>query len=167
MNAEKIAEQYQGMSKYFLFEDNELTLIEDYDDNHVYNEDTYGPTYVDPDCYYEEADAIKEVQVRCRRLLARLFLLVDFKVDDDIGGDRFLAHLFMFGVGEDRLLARLFLLVDFKEDDDIGGDRFLAHLSMLVDFEEDDVIGGNQLLARSFFYDDDQFELCNVLGVVF
>nr|GEX05410.1 transposase, MuDR, MULE transposase domain protein [Tanacetum cinerariifolium] len=25
------------------------------------NKDTYGPTYVDPDCYYEEADAIKEV----------------------------------------------------------------------------------------------------------
>ncbi|GJT68276.1 hypothetical protein Tco_1019756 [Tanacetum coccineum] len=27
------------------------------------NQDTYGPTYVDPDCYYEEADAIKEVQL--------------------------------------------------------------------------------------------------------
>ncbi|GKB42348.1 hypothetical protein Tco_0887290, partial [Tanacetum coccineum] len=26
------------------------------------NQDTYRPTYVDPDCYYEEADAIKEVQ---------------------------------------------------------------------------------------------------------
>nr|GFA94190.1 hypothetical protein [Tanacetum cinerariifolium] len=62
MNPEKIAKQNQGMSKYFLFEDNELKLIEDYDDSHVYNEDTYGPTYVDPDCYYEEANAIKEVQ---------------------------------------------------------------------------------------------------------
>ncbi|GJR35588.1 transposase, MuDR, MULE transposase domain protein [Tanacetum coccineum] len=62
MNPEKIAEQNQGMSKYFLFEDNELTLIEDYDDSHLYNEDTYGPTYVDPYCYYEEVDAIKEVQ---------------------------------------------------------------------------------------------------------
>nr|GEY41963.1 transposase, MuDR, MULE transposase domain protein [Tanacetum cinerariifolium] len=62
MNPGKISEQNQGMSKYFLFEDNELTLIEDYDDNHVYNEDTYGSTYVDPDCYYEEANAIKEVQ---------------------------------------------------------------------------------------------------------
>nr|GEY23189.1 retrovirus-related Pol polyprotein from transposon TNT 1-94 [Tanacetum cinerariifolium]GEY35297.1 retrovirus-related Pol polyprotein from transposon TNT 1-94 [Tanacetum cinerariifolium] len=35
MNAEKIVEQYQ---------------------------DTYGPTYVDPECYYEEADLKKEVQ---------------------------------------------------------------------------------------------------------
>nr|GEY07980.1 hypothetical protein [Tanacetum cinerariifolium] len=62
MNPEKIVEQNHGKSKYFLFEDNELTLIEDYDDNHVYNEDTYRPTYINPDCYYEEADAIKEVQ---------------------------------------------------------------------------------------------------------
>nr|GEU36534.1 reverse transcriptase domain-containing protein [Tanacetum cinerariifolium] len=43
---------------------NELTLIEDYDDNHVYNEDTYGATYIDPDCYYDEVDAIKKVQVQ-------------------------------------------------------------------------------------------------------
>nr|GEV10462.1 hypothetical protein [Tanacetum cinerariifolium] len=62
MNPEKITKQNQGTSKYFLFEENELTLIEDYDDSHVYNEDTYRPTYIDPDCYYEEADAIKEVQ---------------------------------------------------------------------------------------------------------
>nr|GEU90055.1 hypothetical protein [Tanacetum cinerariifolium] len=62
MNTEKIAEQNQGTSNYFLFEDNELMLIEDYDDSHVYNEDTYGLTYIDPDCYYEEAAAIKEVQ---------------------------------------------------------------------------------------------------------
>nr|GEW01074.1 transposase, MuDR, MULE transposase domain protein [Tanacetum cinerariifolium] len=58
MNPKKIAEQNQGMSKYFLFEDNELTLIEDYDDSNVYNEDTYGLTCVNPDCYYEEVDAI-------------------------------------------------------------------------------------------------------------
>nr|GEW17856.1 hypothetical protein [Tanacetum cinerariifolium] len=63
INPKNTAEQNQGMSKYFLFEDNELTLIEDYDDSHVYNKDTYGLTYVDPYCYYEEADAIIEVQV--------------------------------------------------------------------------------------------------------
>ncbi|GKD91621.1 hypothetical protein Tco_1367128, partial [Tanacetum coccineum] len=41
------------------------------------------------------------------RLLARLFLLVDFEEDDVIGGDRF--------------LTRLIMLVDFEEDDVIGG----------------------------------------------
>nr|GEU89857.1 hypothetical protein [Tanacetum cinerariifolium] len=142
MNAEKIAEQHQGMSKYFLFEDNELTLIEDYDDIHVYNEDTYGPTYaVSPhriaQALYYQGLINKKFSVGGDRLLARLFLLVDFKEDDVIGGNQ--------------LLARLFLLVDFKEDDVIGGDRFLARLFMLVNFEKDDVIGGNQLLARLFF----------------
>ncbi|GKE65383.1 hypothetical protein Tco_1519544, partial [Tanacetum coccineum] len=41
------------------------------------------------------------------RLLARLFLLVDFEEDDVISGDRF--------------LTRLIMLVDFEEDDVIGG----------------------------------------------
>nr|GEU31640.1 ribonuclease H-like domain-containing protein [Tanacetum cinerariifolium] len=45
------------------YKDNELRLIEDYGDSHIYNEDTYGPTYIDADCYYEETDSIKEVQV--------------------------------------------------------------------------------------------------------
>nr|GEV46444.1 hypothetical protein [Tanacetum cinerariifolium] len=67
------------MSKYFLFEDNELKLIEDYDDSHVYNEDTYRPTYIDPDCYYEEVDAIKEVQNIKNILTPRKTLKLRFK----------------------------------------------------------------------------------------
>ncbi|GJV54506.1 retrovirus-related pol polyprotein from transposon TNT 1-94 [Tanacetum coccineum] len=44
---------------------------------------------------------------------------VDFVEDDVIGGDRFLAHLFM--------------LVDFEEDDVIGGNRLLAGTLLGVD----------------------------------